>query len=86
MNKLMPVDVLSSIKGAKPSEDVNKLFEVIKGANPNTSLTNNNTAVSLSQLREDIVIESSEVVKVIIKENFPLEKEGYLVVSQVIED
>ena len=35
MSKLMTVDILSSIKGAKPSEAVNKLFEVIKNADAN---------------------------------------------------
>ena len=39
MSKIMTVDVLSSIKGAQPSETVNKLFEVIKNANS----TNNNS-------------------------------------------
>ena len=38
MSKIMTVDVLSSIKGAQPSESVNKLFEAIKNAN---SINNN---------------------------------------------
>lgn len=85
MNKIMTVDILSSIKGAKPSEAVNKLFEVIKNANKSkTSLHNN--SVSLNDLREDIVIESSAIEKQIIKENFPKEKNGFLVVAKVIED
>ena len=85
----MTVDVLSSIKGAQPSEAVNKLFETIKNAHPtnNNSLNNvNNNAVSIDDLREDIVVESSEVEKQIIIENFPQEKDGYLVVAKVIED
>ena len=87
MSKIMTVDVLSSIKGAQPSEAVNKLFEVIKNANPTNSAFNNvnSNAVSLSDLRDDIVIESSEIEKQIIKENFPKEKDGYLVVTKVIE-
>jgi len=88
MSKIMTVDVLSSIKGAQPSEAVNKLFEVIKNANPTNNnafnSTNNNT-VSLNELRDDVVIESSEIEKKIIKENFPKEKDGYLVVTKVIE-
>lgn len=83
----MTVDILSSIKGAQPSEAVNKLFEVIKNANPtnNNAFNTNNNAVSLNNLRDDIVIESSETEKQIIKENFPKEKDGYLVVTKVIE-
>ena len=87
MSKIMTVDVLSSIKGAKPSESVNKLFDVIKNANENNSLkTVTNNVVSLSDLREDVVIESAAIEKEIIKENFPKEKDGFLVVARVIEE
>jgi Asp-tRNA(Asn)/Glu-tRNA(Gln) amidotransferase C subunit len=89
MSKLMTVDVLSSIKGAQPSEAVNKLFETIKTAVPanNNSFNNvNNNAVSINDLRDDVVIESSAIEKEIIIENFPQEKNGYLVVAKVIED
>lgn len=85
----MTVDILSSIKGAKPSEAVNQLFDVIKNAHPtnNNSFNNvNNNAVSVGDLREDVVVCSSEIERQIIKENFPREKEGYLVVAKVIED
>lgn len=88
MNKTMTVDILSSIKGAQPSESVNKLFDVIKNAHP----TNNNPAnnvnrncVSVNNLREDVVIESSAIEKQIILENFPNKKNGFLVVAKVIE-
>lgn len=87
---MMTVDVLSSIKGAKPSEAVNKLFDVIKNAqtnNNNTSFNNNhNNPVSINDLRADVVVASSDIEKEIIKENFPREKDGYLVVSKVIEE
>ncbi|WP_297805942.1 hypothetical protein [uncultured Polaribacter sp.] len=88
MSKIMTVDILSSIKGAQPSEAVGKLFEVIKSANKtNNSFNNNhNKAVSLDDLREDVVVDSSQVEKQIIIENFPKEKNGYLVVSKVIEE
>lgn len=88
MSKIMTVDVLSSIKGAQPSEAVNKLFEVIKNANKtNNSFNNNhNNAVTLDDLREDVVIDSPQAEKQIIIENFPKEKNGYLVVSKVIEE
>ncbi|WP_317671262.1 Asp-tRNA(Asn)/Glu-tRNA(Gln) amidotransferase subunit GatC [Lutibacter sp. TH_r2] len=84
----MTVDILSSIKGAQPSEAVNKLFDVIKNAQPtnNNSLNNvTNNCVSINNLREDVVIESSAIEKQIILENFPNKKNGYLVVSKVIE-
>jgi len=84
----MTVDILSSIKGAQPSEAVNKLFEVIKNANSTNNTFNNvnNNYVSINNLRDDVVIESSETEKQIIKENFPKEKDGYLVVAKVIEE
>lgn len=84
----MTVDILSSIKGAKPSEAVNQLFEVIKNANQtnSNSFNNHNNAVSLGNLREDVVIDSSQIEKQIIIENFPKEKNGYLVVAKVIEE
>ena len=85
----MSVDILSSIKGAEPSEAVNKLFDVIKNAhtNDNNSFnTANQNALSLNDLREDVVVKSSATEREIIKENFPREKDGYLVVAKVIED
>jgi len=84
----MTVDILSSIKGAQPSETVNKLFDVIKNANisNNNSFNNHNNAVSLDDLREDIAIDSAAIEKQIIIENFPKEKNGYLVVAKVIEE
>lgn len=88
MNKTMTVDILSSIKGAQPSESVNKLFDVIKNAvatNNNAVNNVNHNAVSVSDLREDVVIESSAIEKQLILENFPNKKNGFLVVAKVIE-
>lgn len=84
----MTVDILSSIKGAKESEAVSKLFEAIKNANISTNNlgATSRVAVSLGELREDVVIDSSQTEKDIIIENFPKEKNGYLVVSKVIEE
>ncbi len=84
----MTVDILSSIKGALPSESVNKLFDVIKNANSlnDNSLNNvNYNCVSVSDLREDVVVESSAIEKQLILENFPNKKNGFLVVAKVIE-
>ena len=86
MSKMMTVDVLSSIKGAQPSETINKLFDVIKNANINNNAIEDKNAVFLDDLREDVVIDSSEIEKQIIIENFPKEKNGYLVVAKVIEE
>ncbi|MCP4522549.1 MAG: hypothetical protein GY827_12785 [Cytophagales bacterium] len=86
----MTLEVLSSIKGATSSEAVDELFKNIKNAHLDTEgndlLANNANVVSLEDLREDTVIESSEIERNIIKENFPQEKNGYLVVSKVIEN
>ena len=88
MSEIMTVDILSSIKGAKPSESVHKLFDVIKNANQNNNTlhTVHYNSVSLDDLREDVVMESSSLEKEIIIENFPKEKNGFLVVVKVIED
>lgn len=88
MSKIMTVDVLSSIKGAQPSESVNQLFDAIKNANSSNNNPANNVnhnCVSVSDLRDDVVIESSAIEKQIIIENFPNSKNGFLVVAKVIE-
>lgn len=86
----MTLEVLSSIKGATSSQAVEKLFQTIKEAHPdmeeNEILESVNQAVALETLRDDEVIESADDVKNIIKGNFPKVKNGYLVVSKVIED
>jgi len=85
---MMTVDILSSIKGAKESETISKLFDVIKKANTSTTnfADNSYNALSLDDLREDVVVESSQIEKDIIIENFPKKKDGYLVVAKVIEE
>lgn len=84
----MTVDILSSIKGSQPSESVNQLFEVIKNAIPSNNNASNNVnhnCLSVSDLREDVVVESSAIEKQLILENFPNKKNGFLVVAKVIE-
>jgi Asp-tRNA(Asn)/Glu-tRNA(Gln) amidotransferase C subunit len=88
MSKTMTVDILSSIKGAQPSESVNQLFEVIKNAVPSNDNAVNNlnlNCVSVNDLREDVVVESSTIERELIIENFPNKKNGFLVVAKVIE-
>ncbi|SOE22750.1 hypothetical protein SAMN06298216_3158 [Spirosomataceae bacterium TFI 002] len=82
----MSLEVLSSIKGATSSEAVDKLFEVIKSANIAVNGNPNQHAVTLDQLREDEVHPSNELERQIIRSNFPIQKNGYLVVSKVIEE
>ena len=88
MSKIMTVDVLSSIKDAKPSESVNQLFDSIKNATTkNESKTNTlNVVVSINDLREDVIVSSSEIEKQIIIDNFPKQKKRFLVVSKIIEE
>ena len=90
MEKLMTLEHLSSIKGAEASDAVSELFESIKKAADlseddlkNVSAGN---AVSIDDLRKDEPMLSSEAERNLIKANFPNEKNGYLVVSKVIED
>ena len=87
MSKLMPIDVLSSIKGAASSDAVNKLLKNIANTSVAKSTPSKNLqSVTLEELREDVVVKSSSETVQIIKENFPEEKNGYLVVSKIIEN
>jgi Asp-tRNA(Asn)/Glu-tRNA(Gln) amidotransferase C subunit len=91
MGKIMPLDLLSSIKGARSSEAVNELFNVIKKAVPdkvgdNAFEADMNDVVSIESLRSDKIQKCPETEKELIKKNFPKEKNGFLVVPKVIED
>jgi Asp-tRNA(Asn)/Glu-tRNA(Gln) amidotransferase C subunit len=92
MEKIMPLELLASIKGASSSEAVNELFEVIRRAVPEEDQQEElqemyqSEAVSVDHLRDDKVAESSETEKEIIRKNFPGEKNGFLIVPKVIED
>lgn len=91
MSKIMPLEVLSSIKGAKSSGAVDELFRVIKKASSKSNgkdilSVNEKDALTVDDLRDDEVMHSSEIEKKIIKKNFPKEKNGYLIVSKVIDD
>lgn len=86
----MPLDLLSSIKGARSSEAVNELFNVIKRAVPgnegDSTSDKDIDTVSMDSLRSDIIERCPEIEKELIKKNFPKEKNGFLVVPKVIED
>jgi len=88
--KIMPLELLSSIKGAGSSEAVNELFNVIRRAVPDNKgdniLRTNENAVSIESLRSDSIERCPEIEKELIRKNFPKEKNGFLVVPKVIED
>lgn len=87
----MPLDLLSSIKGASSSDAVSELFNVIKKAVPDRKSQSMQTqdmdhTVSVENLRKDEVRECAESVREIIRANFPAEQDGFLVVPKVIDD
>lgn len=88
MGKEMTLDVLSSIKGAEASQVVEDLFTVIKQGSVQVSENQNTNqkAVGLDALRPDEAVLSSELERNLIIENFPKEKNRYLVVPKVIEE
>jgi aspartyl/glutamyl-tRNA(Asn/Gln) amidotransferase C subunit len=90
MEKFMPLDLLSSIKGARSSEAVNELFNVIKKAVPDNqglnSISADSNAVSINELRRDEMASCDEDQKELIRKNFPEEKNGFLVVPKVLEE
>lgn len=87
----MPLELLAGIKGAESSEAVEELFRVIREAvqeqeGADILETDIHLAVSLDSLRTDTVENCPETVKELIRKNFPMQKNGYLVVPKVIED
>ena len=86
----MPLDLLSSIKGARSSEAINELFKVIKKAMPDNQRVDSSdmgsNALSINELRRDEIVRCDEDQKELIRQNFPEEKNGFLVVPKVIEE
>ena len=87
----MPLDLLSSIKGASSSEAVTELFKVISEAvteqkGNNKEQQGREFVVKVENLRSDELVECPEKVKEIIRNNFPEQKNGFLVVPKVIDD
>ena len=88
--KLMTLDVLSSIKGAKSSEAIDKLLTIINNAqvfseDVHLFEKDNSNIVGIESLRDDIAIDCSEEEKGLIIQNFPKSENCYLVVPKVIE-
>jgi Asp-tRNA(Asn)/Glu-tRNA(Gln) amidotransferase C subunit len=91
MEKFMPLELLSTIKGAKSSEPIEKLFDIVRNADAGQETESSidlisNHLVAVDKLREDIVKDTTSVEKQIILDNFPNQKNNYLVVHRVIEE
>lgn len=87
--KAMTLELLSAIKGARPSEAVQALFTRVKDTPaPSASESSEvfSAAVDWETLRPDEVEESTETEKNIISANFPDKKNNFLVVSKALED
>ena len=90
MEKMMPLEELSGIKGAVSSESVETLFDVIRNSSVDLSdresASFSNNCISIDNLREDVVINSESHERNCILNNFPNNNNGYLVVAKVIEN
>jgi Asp-tRNA(Asn)/Glu-tRNA(Gln) amidotransferase C subunit len=91
MNELTSLEILTNIKDAAASESVGQLFGIIRAAVPEQDNVDfvelmSGNAVAPNELREDVVIESSETERQIMINNFPASKNNYLVVPKVIEE
>jgi len=91
MSELRSLEILSNIKDAASSKSVEQLFGIVRET---VAEQNNNdfdkymsdNAVTTNDLREDIAVEPNETERQIILNNFPLNKNNYLVVPKVIEE
>ena len=91
MSELTSLEILTNIKDATASESVGQLFGIVRAAVSETNDIDfveliSDKAVPISELREDVVIESSERERQIMIDNFPFKKNNYLVVPKVIEE
>ena len=88
MNGLTSLEILSNIEGATSSEAIEQFFETIRSITAEKKTINrlSGNAISTEDLREDIVVEASDLEKQIIIDNFPEQKNNYLVVTKVMEE
>ena len=91
MSELRSLEILSNIKDATSSKSVEQLFGAVRAAVSEQNDVDfvelmSDSAVTANELREDVVIKSSEMERQIIIDNFPLSKNSYLVVPKVIEE
>jgi len=83
--------MLSNIEGATSSEAVEHLFNTLQNADPGKNKVTiidllSGKVVSTDELRDDIAVEASAAEKRLIIDNFPSEKNNYLVVPKVIDE
>jgi Asp-tRNA(Asn)/Glu-tRNA(Gln) amidotransferase C subunit len=71
MQEFMSLETLPNMEGTTSSESVDQL---------------SGNAITVEDLREDIVVEVSDTEKQRIIDNFPNEKNNYLIVPRVIEE
>ena len=91
MSELTPLEVLTNIKDAAVSESIGQLFGIFREAMTEPNEIDfidrlSESAVTTDELREDVVVESTEKEREILIDNFPLSKNNYLVVPKVIEE
>ncbi len=84
----MSLENLSGIKDAESSPSVEELFSVIRNAVSNGIIEADEfkaSGIDFDEMREDIVIESGEKEKEIIRRNFPEKQNGYLAVPRIVD-
>jgi Asp-tRNA(Asn)/Glu-tRNA(Gln) amidotransferase C subunit len=87
MEKLISLETLANIEGATASEAIETLFETVRNADVEQSVDAPvNHAVTVEDLREDTVRDASDLERQIIINNFPAQKNNYLVVPNVLEE
>ncbi len=74
-------------KQSQPQPEKKAVWDLIQSISDASAQTHEQVieAIELSELRVDEVIEISKTEKDLIKQNFPREKNGYIVVPKVIE-
>jgi len=88
MEKLASLEIFSNIKGACSSEAIEELFDMVRKTTVVTPTHEilSNQIVTVDDLREDNVVEASALEKQLIIDNFPNQKNNYLIVPKVIEE
>ena len=72
MKELTPLETLRKVEAGNNNDDCISLLS--------------SNAITTEQLREDIIVEVSDVEKQLIIDSFPNKKDNYLVVPKVIEE
>jgi len=91
MQELISLENLSNIEGETTLEAVEQLFETLRqvetGSNKDDFISlSSGIVMTTDDLREDRVVEASEAEKRLIIDNFPSQKNIYLIVPKVIEE